>query len=101
MTILLAHVVQIWIQDASSSAPLDPRLKMGTIYALAIGSNIGAFSFSFSASLAGLLWRSILEQKGIRVRQRQFALLNLPIVSAAMFISACALLAEITIIYTK
>lgn len=44
-----------------------------SIYALALGSNIGAVSFTFSASLAGLLWKRILAQKGIQIGALQFA----------------------------
>jgi hypothetical protein len=40
---------------------------------LALGSNFGAVSFTLSASLAGLLWRRILWQKGIRVGAKEFA----------------------------
>ncbi|TFY55949.1 hypothetical protein EVJ58_g7927 [Rhodofomes roseus] len=60
-TILLARLLQIWIAAAS---PAD-RERFGAIYALALGSNFGAFTLTFSASLAGLLWRRILRQKGI------------------------------------
>ena len=38
-----------------------------------MASNVGAISWTFSASLAGLLWESILRQKGIRVGAREFA----------------------------
>ena len=41
-----------------------------------MSSNIGAFSFTFSASLAGLLWVSILRQKGVIVHMPHFAAWN-------------------------
>jgi Na+/H+ antiporter NhaD/arsenite permease-like protein len=44
--------------------------------ALAVASNIGAVSFTFSASLAGLLWKSMLGQKGINVNQSTLAFWN-------------------------
>ena len=44
--------------------------------ALAVASNIGAASFIFSASLAGLLWKSIWKSKGIRIKQSTFAFWN-------------------------
>ena len=69
-------------------------VRQGSIFALAIGTNFGAVSFSFSASLAGLLWRDILAQKGIRVHQRQFALLNMPIVTLATLVAGAVLVAE-------
>jgi Na+/H+ antiporter NhaD/arsenite permease-like protein len=64
---------------------------------LAIGSNIGAVSFVFSASLAGLLWRGILRQKGIHVKGWEFVKWNmLPLV--CMTVAGCAVaLAVVTI----
>ncbi|CAO1613706.1 unnamed protein product [Sympodiomycopsis kandeliae] len=47
------------------------------LYSLALGSNIGALGGTFSASLAGLLWRGCLKQGGIIVHQRQFLLWSL------------------------
>lgn len=70
-------------------------VRLGSIYALALGANFGAVSFSFSASLAGLLWRAILAQKGIHVQQRQFALLNTPIVFVAAVAAGAVLTAEL------
>ena len=69
-TILLTKVVR--------SAPDFPHSSsLAAAIALAVASNVGAVSFTFSASLAGLLWRGILEQKGITIKQRQFAFWNL------------------------
>lgn len=93
-TILLARVLQLWIANDDG---LDPRVRDGAIYALALGSNYGAFTLTFSASLAGLLWRRILWQKGIHVRPRQFLLLNLPIAITAMTTSSGILLAQVYI----
>ncbi|KAF8826957.1 uncharacterized protein C8R40DRAFT_1096499 [Lentinula edodes] len=69
-TILLTKVVR-----AAPNFPSDTTRAAGI--ALAVASNIGAVSFTFSASLAGLLWRTILVQKGIHIQQRQFAFWNL------------------------
>lgn len=68
-TILLTKVVR------AAALPYDA--DRAAAIALAVASNIGAVSFTFSASLAGLLWQAILKQKGIHVRQRDFALWNL------------------------
>ncbi|KAG9311167.1 hypothetical protein JVU11DRAFT_8234 [Chiua virens] len=68
-TILLTQVV------AAADLPYDAN--RAAAIALAVASNIGAVSFTFSASLAGLLWRTILGQKGLQVRQRDFAFWNL------------------------
>jgi Na+/H+ antiporter NhaD/arsenite permease-like protein len=69
-TILLTKVVRA-IPDLPHSTSLAAAI------ALAVASNIGAVSFTFSASLAGLLWRTILEQKGIVIKQRTFARWNI------------------------
>ncbi|KAF8122976.1 hypothetical protein EV363DRAFT_1549842 [Boletus edulis] len=68
-TILLTKVVR--------TADLPYDTNRAASIALAVASNIGAISFTFSASLAGLLWRAILQQKGIHVKQRDFAFWNL------------------------
>ncbi|KAF8841446.1 hypothetical protein BDN67DRAFT_949733 [Paxillus ammoniavirescens] len=67
-TILLTKVVR--------AASLPPHTDRAAAIALAVASNIGAVSFTFSASLAGLLWRAILKQKGIIVKQTEFAYWN-------------------------
>ena len=68
-TILLTKVVR------AAALPYDAN--RGAAIALAVASNIGAVGFMFSASLGGLLWRAILGQRGIHVRQLDFALWNL------------------------
>ncbi|KAI0944080.1 hypothetical protein AcV7_001998 [Taiwanofungus camphoratus] len=98
-TILLARMIQLWISYHGGSEPLNPRTREGAIYALALGSNYGAFTLTFSASLAGLLWRRILHQKGIHVRPMQFLRLNLPIAFTAMSVSSAVLVAQIYIVY--
>ncbi|KAJ7094013.1 hypothetical protein B0H15DRAFT_831589 [Mycena belliarum] len=55
-TILLTKIVR-----ATPGMPPDATRAAGV--ALAVASNIGAVSFTFSASLAGLLWKTILRQK--------------------------------------
>lgn len=93
-TILLARVLQDWIASSSASS-LNPRTHDGAIFALAIGSNYGAFTLTFSASLAGLLWRQILRDKGIHVRPLQFLLLNAPIALVAMLASSAVLVGQV------
>lgn len=90
-TILLARVIQVWeVLDTPSA-----RDRHGAIYALALGSNYGAFSTVFSASLAGLLWRDILAQKGIIVRRSEFAKLNFLLVLVSMTVGCAVLVAQI------
>ena len=56
---------------------VSPQSDRAAAISLAITSNIGAMSFTFSTSLAGLLWHAILKQKGIAVTQRTFAFWNM------------------------
>ncbi|KAJ2919358.1 hypothetical protein MD484_g1054, partial [Candolleomyces efflorescens] len=72
-TILLTKIVR--------AADMPDSSSRAAAIALAVASNIGAVSFTFSASLAGLLWNQILEQKEIYIKQRTFAFWNtLPLV---------------------
>ncbi len=65
---------------------------------MALGLNYGAFSTAFSASLAGLLWRSILERKGIHVGARQFAFVNLQLIAFTMVVGCVVLIGEVWIV---
>jgi Na+/H+ antiporter NhaD/arsenite permease-like protein len=65
---------------------------------MAMGLNYGAFSTAFSASLAGMLWRDILDKKGIRVRARDFTLVNLPIIAMTMAVGCAVLVGQIYVI---
>ncbi|KAI8978233.1 hypothetical protein BD414DRAFT_524256 [Trametes punicea] len=94
-TILLARVLQVWVSSSASGSPPNPRTQDGAVYALAIGSNFGAFTLTFSASLAGLLWRQILRQRGIRVRGTQFLVVNLPISFIAMLVASVVLVGQV------
>ncbi|KIP03230.1 hypothetical protein PHLGIDRAFT_497949 [Phlebiopsis gigantea 11061_1 CR5-6] len=95
-TILLARVLQVWL---AATPDVAPRTRDGAVFALALGSNYGAFTLTFSASLAGLLWRQILREKGIHVRARQFLLLNVPIAAVAMAASSVVLVGQVYIVH--
>ncbi|EAU84064.1 hypothetical protein CC1G_06926 [Coprinopsis cinerea okayama7 len=73
-TILLTKIVR--------ASNFDESRAMAAAVALAVASNIGAVSFTYSASLAGLLWDSILRDKGITIKQWRFAMWNaLPLIA--------------------
>ncbi|KAG1839874.1 hypothetical protein F4604DRAFT_1834390 [Suillus subluteus] len=92
-TILLTKVVR-----AASPMLSDQTIRAAAI-ALAVASNIGAVSFTFSASLAGLLWKGILKQKGIIVKQTTFAYWNaLPLV-VMMVVGLSVVCAEMAVLY--
>ncbi|KAF1831298.1 hypothetical protein BDW02DRAFT_59077 [Decorospora gaudefroyi] len=97
-TILISRVIQSWQEiHRVNGIPISDRTFWGTIYSLAIGVNYGAFSLAFSASLAGMLWRDILDRKHIRVGGLEFARVNLPIIAITMVVGLTALTGEIYI----
>ncbi|CEH14272.1 TRANSPORTER ARSB-RELATED [Ceraceosorus bombacis] len=71
-------------RTADSIAPQD-----GTI-------NVGALGGTFAASLAGLLWRQGLQQGGVHVTQKQFALWCAVVIVPATVAGVAVILAETT-----
>ncbi|KAI1343103.1 hypothetical protein F5Y15DRAFT_406068 [Xylariaceae sp. FL0016] len=96
-TILLSRVIQAWQNLHDNGNPISDRTLTATIYTMALGVNYGAFSVAFSASLAGLLWRDILQRKHITVRRLEFARVNLPIITVAMIVGCAVLTGEVYI----
>ena len=91
-TILLTKVVH-----AAPNFPVGST--RAAAIALAVASNIGAVSFTFSASLAGLLWKSILGQKGIEVKQSTFAFWNCLPLLAMTGVGLAIVTAEMQFLY--
>lgn len=96
-TILLCRVIQAWLTIRDGTDPIDQRTFWATVYSLAVGVNYGAFSAALSASLAGLLWRDILARKHIRVTGREFARVNLPIITVTMVVGCAVLVGQVYI----
>jgi len=105
-TILLTKIVRA--ASLSLSSPSSPHYASGVdtkameraaAVSLAVASNIGAVSFTFSASLAGLLWRGILEQKGIFVKQRTFARWNAAPLAVMTAVGMGIVCAEMAVLY--
>ncbi|KAG7087461.1 hypothetical protein E1B28_013427 [Marasmius oreades] len=90
-TILLTKVVR--------AAELSHESTRASGIALAVASNIGAVSFTFSASLAGLLWKAILEQKGIKIKQTTFAYWNLLPIFVMTGVGLGIVSAEMAVLY--
>ncbi|KAJ2925317.1 hypothetical protein H1R20_g11756, partial [Candolleomyces eurysporus] len=67
-TILLTKIIR--------ASAFEESTARAAAVSLAVASNIGAVSFTFSASLAGLLWIAILKDKGIKIKQWKFAMWN-------------------------
>ncbi|KAF2708207.1 hypothetical protein K504DRAFT_434450 [Pleomassaria siparia CBS 279.74] len=100
--ILLSRVIQAW-QDIHmlNSVPISARTFWATVYSAALGLNYGAFSASFSASLAGLLWRDILARKNIHVGSLEFARVNVSIISISMVVGCVVLVGQVYVIRGK
>ncbi|KAF9260450.1 hypothetical protein L218DRAFT_974362 [Marasmius fiardii PR-910] len=90
-TILLTKVVR--------AAELSHESTRASGIALAVASNIGAVSFTFSASLAGLLWKTILQQKGIKIKQTTFAFWNLLPIFVMTGVGLGIVSAEMAVLY--
>ncbi|KAF8874420.1 hypothetical protein BD779DRAFT_1678745 [Infundibulicybe gibba] len=90
-TILLTKVVR--------AANYPPSSNRAAAISLAVASNIGAVSFTFSASLAGLLWRGILKQKNIIITQKQFAKWNLLPLTVMTVVGLGIVCAEMAVLY--
>ncbi|KAJ2922584.1 hypothetical protein H1R20_g14508, partial [Candolleomyces eurysporus] len=75
-TILLTKIIRAsdFSKDTARAAAVS----------LAVASNIGAVSFTFSASLEALSWVAILKVKGIEIDQWEFAMWNSPPLVAMM-----------------
>ncbi|KAF9043069.1 hypothetical protein BJ165DRAFT_1529196 [Panaeolus papilionaceus] len=106
-TILLTKVIraaalgssgQAAMASATNPVNMDAFLRAAAI-ALAVASNIGAVSFTFSASLAGLLWKQILEQKGIHIKQRTFAFWNMLPLLVMTAVGLGVVCAEMAVLY--
>lgn len=99
-TVLLSRVLQEWqARVAQGGAQVDKRVLYGSVFTLAVGSNFGAYSFVFPASLAGLLWRHILDYNGIKVRLWEFVKWNTIPVVVTMIVGCLIVAAEVCVIY--
>ena len=102
-TILLTKIVRAaassYVPPSSGQEVNIPAFLRSAAIALAVASNIGAVSFTFSASLAGLLWRQILTQKRIVVGQKTFARWNLFPVTVMTVVGLAVVSAEMAVLY--
>ncbi|CED82867.1 Class II aldolase/adducin N-terminal domain protein [Phaffia rhodozyma] len=91
--ILLSSILETW----SSIYNPPQRHLTASIYSLALASNIGAVSFTFPASLAGLLWKDLLSQKGIKIGAREFLKQNWKVLIVSGLVGCGVLIAEVLI----
>ena len=92
-TILLTKIVR--------AANLPPDSTRAAGIALAVASNIGAVSFVFSASLAGLLWKGIIDDQkpGNKITQTVFAKWNMIPLTVMMGVGLAVVSLEMHIKY--
>ncbi|KAJ4566818.1 hypothetical protein HRR82_008390 [Exophiala dermatitidis] len=94
-TIILVEIMRHPAFAQSAAVMADRRVLLAAIYAVAMGSNIGAFSYTFAGSLAGLLWRDLLADKAIKVSQLKFALINALPLLMQITVSSAIVLGEV------
>ncbi|OCT47428.1 arsenical pump membrane protein [Cladophialophora carrionii] len=94
-TIILVEIMRHERFMGSAHVRRDPRIMAAAVYAVAMGSNIGAFAYTFAGSLAGLLWRELLAEKGVVVGQGRFAKVNALPLLMQIVVSAAVVLAEV------
>ncbi|EHY51895.1 hypothetical protein ABEF92_000357 [Exophiala dermatitidis] len=94
-TIILVEIMRHPAFAQSAAVVADRRVLLAAIYAVAMGSNIGAFSYTFAGSLAGLLWRDLLADKAIKVSQLKFALINALPLLMQITVSSAIVLGEV------
>lgn len=96
--VLWQQVLVEWKRAArAEGGDVDQRILYASMLTLATGCNYGAYSFTFSASLAGLLWKDLLFARGIRVRIGQFCVNNLVPLSVTMLVSCLIIAAEVCV----
>ncbi|EXJ59665.1 hypothetical protein A1O7_03811 [Cladophialophora yegresii CBS 114405] len=94
-TIILVEIMRHERFMGSAHVRRDLRIMPAAVYAVAMGSNIGAFAYTFAGSLAGLLWRGLLAEKGVVVSQGRFAKVNALPLLMQVVVSAAVVLGEV------
>ncbi|KAF9322210.1 hypothetical protein BG003_005373 [Podila horticola] len=96
MTILVARILQ---HPNFSNSPLaTPEIVKGCLFALIVGSNLGACTTLIS-SLAGLMWESVLKNKSASVGFWGFFKWNMGVMPVVIFVALSVVVAEVAIIY--
>jgi Na+/H+ antiporter NhaD/arsenite permease-like protein len=98
-TILLSQVIRAAASEPSQGLPYY-TVRAAAI-ALAVASNISAVGFAFSASLAGLLWKNILRQKGIQIGMGTFAYWNMVPIFTMTSLGMAVVSAEMAVLYKE
>lgn len=94
-TLILVEIMRDLAFANSVHVQRDNRVLSAAVYSVAMGSNIGAFSYTFAGSLAGLLWRGLLKDKGIDVGPAKFAVVNLVPLLMQITVASAIVLGEV------
>ncbi|KAF9382636.1 hypothetical protein BGX21_001767 [Mortierella sp. AD011] len=96
MTILVARILQ---HPNFINSPLaTPEVKKGCLFALVVGSNLGACTTLIS-SLAGLMWDSVLRSKNSGVGFWQFFRWNMGVMPVVIFVSLSVVVIELAVMF--
>ncbi|KAG0001836.1 hypothetical protein BGZ79_004093 [Entomortierella chlamydospora] len=96
MTILVARILQ---HPNFINSPLaTPEVKKGCLFALVVGSNLGACTTLIS-SLAGLMWDSVLRSKNSGVGFWQFFRWNMGVMPMVIFVSLSVVVIELAVMF--
>ncbi|KAF9932907.1 hypothetical protein FBU30_007066 [Linnemannia zychae] len=96
MTILVARILQ---HPNFVESPLaTPEVIKGCLFALIVGSNLGACTTLIS-SLAGLMWDSVLRSKGSGVGFWGFFRWNVGVMPIVILVTLTVVVIELTIIF--
>ncbi|OAQ36683.1 hypothetical protein K457DRAFT_147417 [Linnemannia elongata AG-77] len=96
MTILVARILQ---HPNFVDSPLaTPEVIKGCLFALIVGSNLGACTTLIS-SLAGLMWDSVLRSKGSGVGFWKFFRWNMGVMPVVILVTLTVVVIELTVIF--
>ncbi|KAF9389671.1 hypothetical protein CPB97_010855 [Podila verticillata] len=96
MTILVARILQH--PNFAGSTLATPEVVKGCLFALIVGSNLGACTTLIS-SLAGLMWDSVLKNKNSSVGFWGFFKWNMGVMPVVIFVALSVVVAEVAIMY--
>ncbi|KAF9430014.1 hypothetical protein BGZ94_008674 [Podila epigama] len=96
MTILVARILQH--PNFAGSPVATPDVVKGCLFALVVGSNLGACTTLIS-SLAGLMWDSVLKNKNSSVGFWGFFRWNMGVMPMVIFVALSVVIIELTVIF--
>jgi len=96
MTILVARVLQH--PNFANSAVATPEVVKGCVFALVVGSNLGACT-TLIGSMAGLMWDSVLRNMNSGVGFWTFFKWNMCVMPVVIFVTLSIVVAELAVMY--